>query len=183
MNENEFLVKELVKLNILYIRWIERHTNYRYVTHRDLEKPLFKGTRTATYGEATENLKNDILKKCENEYIRNSILKLEESIKNSQISNLRFGVEPKKRFSKLEQELDSFSMKRMFFMITSMAGIKYVAADLGLTESAIKQACQQERLLNTTKVGNNWMVHIPECRLYWNIPDEDEAHLYKDWEY
>ena len=64
-----------------------------------------------------------------------------------------------------------------------MVGIKELCSILGLTESAVKQACQQERLLNTKKIGKNWMVHIPECRAYWNIPDEDEKHLYKDYIY
>ena len=74
-------------------------------------------------------------------------------------------------------------LKRKFFMINEMVGIKELCSILGLTESAVKQACQQERLLNTKKIGKNWMVHIPECRAYWNIPDEDEKHLYKDYIY
>lgn len=52
-----------------------------------------------------------------------------------------------------------------------------------VTESAVKQACQQERLLNTKKIGKTWIVNIEECRAYWNIPDTENSHLYNDWIY
>ena len=68
-------------------------------------------------------------------------------------------------------------------MENGFVGIKDIAKYLGLTESAVKQACQQNRLLNTRKIGKTWLVHIPECRAYWGIPDTDVTHLYKDWEY
>ena len=61
--------------------------------------------------------------------------------------------------------------------------IKYIVENLGLTESAVKQACQQQRILNTKKIGKSWIVHIPECRAYWNIQDTDNSHLYQNWEY
>ena len=70
-------------------------------------------------------------------------------------------------------------------MTNCMVKIKDAIKELNnkVTETAIKQACQQERLLNTKKVGKTWMVHIPECRAYWNIPDVEEKHLYKDYIY
>ena len=52
-------------------------------------------------------------------------------------------------------------------MISEMVGIKYIVENLGLSENAIKQACQQENLLNTQKVGKTWLIHISECRSYW----------------
>lgn len=187
MNENELLVKELIKLQILCMRWVERHTNLRCVTYRDMDRILKGGKLTITYKDAVKNLKMNIDKYCKNDYLINSVLELEENVNNSEIYNLRFGVEPQRKFTELEYKLDSFIIKRTLFMINEMVGIKYivedVAKELNLTESAVKQACQQERLLNTRKIGNNWMVHIPECRAYWNIPDDDETHLYKDWEY
>ena len=97
--------------------------------------------------------------------------------------DLRFGVEPQFKFTEIEKELYDYKIIRTLYMVNEMVGIKDVAEILGLTESAIKQACQQERLLNTRKIGNNWMVHISECRDYWNIPDTEESHLYKDFIY
>ena len=86
------------------------------------------------------------------------VLKLKESINNSNIKELRFGLEPQKKFTEEEKLLDYEMLKRKFFMINEMVGIKELCSILGLTESAVKQACQQERLLNTKKIGKNWMV-------------------------
>lgn len=76
-------------------------------------------------------------------------------------------------------------MKQQFFMTNCMVQIKDLVGilDNKITETAVKQACQQERLLNTQKIGKTWLVHIPECRAYWNIPEIEETHLYKDYIY
>lgn len=183
MNNKE-IISQLVKLQILTIRWVERNTNLRCATHRDIERVITSNKLTCTYLEAVENLKSNIKKYCNtSSYLMEEVLKLEDIIKQSNIKDFRFGVEPQKKFINEEKELDSHRVKRTLFMINEMVGIKYIVENLGLTESAVKQACQQERLLNTKKVGKNWMVHIPECRAYWNIPDTEESHLYKDWVY
>ena len=178
------IIRLLVKLQILCVRYVERHTNLRCNTHKDMDRIIMNNKLTCTYGEAVENLYNNIIKYCkENSYMTEEVLKLKDSINNSNIKELRFGLEPQKKFTEEERHLDYEMLKRKFFMINEMVGIKELCSILGLTESAVKQACQQERLLNTKKIGKNWMVHIPECRAYWNIPDEDEKHLYKDYIY
>ncbi|MBW6408782.1 hypothetical protein [Clostridium weizhouense] len=179
MNKKE-IIKQLVKLQILTMRWIERNTNLQCSTHRDMERILTSNKLTCTYLIAINNLKSTIIKYCNNDYLNKEVLQLEIAIKESTIKDLRFGLEPQKKFTEEEKELDDYKLKRTFFMINEMVGIKYIVENLGLTESAVKQACQQERLLNTKKIGKNWMVHIPECRAYWNIPDIEENHLYKD---
>lgn len=181
--ENKMLIKDLVKLQILCMRWVERNTSLKCSTQRDMDRIIMNGKLTCTYGEALENIKDNIKKYCKNDYLVESVLKLDDALKESDIVNLRFGVEPQKKFSDLEKELDTEVLKRKFFMINEMVGIKEAAEILGLTETAIKQACQQERLLNTKKIGKSWMVHIPECRAYWNLKDEDEKHLYQDYIY
>ncbi|MDU7085933.1 MAG: hypothetical protein E6344_19790 [Clostridium sp.] len=187
--ENKILIKMLVKLQVLCARYVERNTSLRCATHRDLDRIIMANKLTCTYGEAVENLINNIKKYCkENNYLMEEAIKLEGAIKESNIKNLRFGLEPKIEFTKEEKELDMEMVKRKFFMINEMVGIKeacelLTTEEKELTESAVKQACQQERLLNTKKVGKTWLVHIPECRSYWNVPDMDESHLYKDWEY
>lgn len=181
---NKDIVSKLVKLQILTIRWVERNTSLVCATQRDIERVITSNKLTCTYLEAIDNLKTNIKKYCNtSSYLIEEVLKLEEIIKQSDIVNLRFGIEPQKKFTEEEKELDNHKIKRTLFMLSEMVGIKYIVENLGLTESAVKQACQQERLLNTKKVGNNWMVHIPECRTYWNIPDSEESHLYKDWLY
>lgn len=182
--ENKEIVKELVKLQILCMRWVERNTTLKCKTHRDMEKILTNNKLTCTYGEAVENLKTNITKLCNNSpYLLEEIIKLENEVNNSDIKSLRFGVEPQKKFTEEENELANYKLERTFFMINEMVGIKDAAEILGLTETAIKQACQQERLLNTTKVGKTWLVHLPECRFYWNIKDDNEDHLYYNYIY
>jgi hypothetical protein len=181
--ENKGLIKEMVKLQVLCVRWVEKNTNLKCSTLWDMDR-ILKGSKfTITYEEAVKNLRRNIEKYCKNEYLLNAVLQLEDDINNSEIKNLRFGLEPQRNFSDLEKELNTEVLKRTLFMTNGMVGIKYIVENLGLTESAVKQACQQERLLNTKKIGNNWVVHIPECRAYWNIPDTNDNNLCKDWEY
>lgn len=182
--ENKLIVKKMVKLQILCIRWTERTTNLECATHRDMDRVLMGGKTVINYKDAVKNLRLNIEKHCNSsDYLIESVLKLEQEINNSEISNLRFGLEPQRKFTELEVELNSEVLKITLFMLNEMVGIKYVVENLGLTESAVKQACQQGRLLNTKKIGKNWMVHIPECRAYWNKPDTDDSHLYKDFIY
>lgn len=182
--ENKEIVKQLVKLQILCMRWVERNTNLKCSTHRDMDRILTSNKLTCTYGDAVQNLKDNIIRFCgESSYLLEKVAKLQEEITESSIKDLRFGLEPQKNFTQEEKELDNYKLQRTFFMINEMVGIKFIVDALGLTESQVKQACQQERLLNTKKIGRNWMVHIPECRAYWNMQDTEEGHLYKDWEY
>lgn len=181
--DNEELIKQMVKLQILCVRWVERNTNLQCKTFGDMDRILKGGKLTITYKDAVANLKVNIEKYCKNEYLLNSVMELQQDINKSEIADLRFGVEPQRKFTELEQELDSLVLKRTMYMTGEMVGIKYIEEHLVVAETTVKQACQQERLLNTTKVGKSWVVHIPECRAYWNIPDKDECNLYKDWEY
>ena len=182
--ENKEIVRELVKLQMLCVRWVERNTNLKCYTHRDVDKILMGGKKTITYKDAAQNLKLNIEKYCKvSDYLMESILNLKIEIANSEINDLRFGLEPQRKFSSLENELDLEFIKRKFFMLNEMVGIKDASELIGVSETAIKQACQQDRLLNTRKLGKAWMVHIPECRAYWNKPDMDDNHLYKDYVY
>lgn len=181
--DNKELIKQMVKLQVLCVRWVERNTNLQCKTFGDMDRILKGGKLTITYKDAVKNLRSNIEKHCKNEYLLNSILELTTEINNSEISDLRFGFEPQRKFTNLEQELDNEVLKRTMYMTGEMVGIKYIGEHLGVAETTVKQACQQERLLNTTKVGKSWVVHIPECRAYWNIKDTDEFHLYKNWEY
>lgn len=182
MNDKK-LVADLVKLQILCMRWVERNTNLRCDTHRDMDRILMENKLTLTYSEGVDNVKKNILRYCKNEYLLKSIAELEDSIKSSSIKNLKFGLDQAGLFSKKERELDEYLLKRKLYMITGMVGIKRMAEIIGVKETTIKQACQQERLMNTVKIGSNWTVHIPECRAYWNKPEEDQTLAYYEFEY
>lgn len=174
------LVEKLMKLNILYIREMERRGLIKIKNMGQLTESLGVHSQNLTVLKATNHLKNKIDKDSNIGYLKDEISKLQEEINNSTIKDYRFW---NGNFNKEENKLDDLVMKRLFFMETGFVGIKQAEEYTGITESAIKQACQQERLLNTKKLGKSWLVHLPELRVYWNVPDIDEKNLYKDWEY
>lgn len=184
MTEEIRLVKQLAKLNILCVRYAERHKHLVYSTWRDVEHFITGGKPACTYEYAVNKLYENANKLCKNsDYLVSETIKLKEEIENSTIKELRFGLEPSKKFTELENELDTELTKYHLLYNSDTVEIKKAAEilDCKVTESAIKQACQQERLMNTKKVGNVWLVSISECRNYWNIQNEDEKSL--KWEY
>ena len=181
--ENKELIRLLSKLQVLCVRYVERHTSLRCVSYRDIDRIITKNKLTCTYAEAIENLYNNISKYCrENSYLMEQILNLKEAFDLSEILNLRFGVEPQRKFNALEKDLDIYREKQIFFYIGEMNSIKDTCAVLGLNEETIKKACQEERLLNTKKVGNGWQVNLRECMQYWSKTLKEDG-LYKDWVY
>ena len=184
MTEEIRLVKQLAKLNILCVRYAERHKHLVYSTWRDVERFITGGKPACTYEYAVNKLYENANKLCKNsDYLVSETIKLKEEIENSTIKELRFGLEHRKKFTELENELDIELTKYHLLYNSDTVEIKKAAEilDCKVTESAIKQACQQERLMNTKKVGNVWLVSISECRNYWNIQNEDEKSL--KWEY
>ena len=182
MTEEIRLVKQLAKLNILCVRYAERHKHLVYSTWRDVERFITGGKPACTYEYAVNKLYENANKLCKNsDYLVSETIKLKEEIENSTIKELRFGLEPRKKFTELENELNTELTKYHLLYNSDTVEIKKAAEilDCKVTESAIKQACQQERLMNTKKVGNVWLVSISECRNYWNIQNEDERDYEK----
>ena len=126
------------------------------------------------------DLKDNIIKNSSIEYLLLEIVKLHEEINLSPIKDYKFW---RAGLNDAEEKLDTLAVNRLFYMDASYVTITTASEELGITESAIKQACQQERLLNTRKLGKTWLVHIPECRAYWNKPNCNENRLYKNFEY
>ena len=171
--DNNDIVKELVRLQILCIRWVERKTTLKCLTQRDMDRVLTSNKLTCTYGLAIANLKSNIFKYCDNStYLKESVIKLEEIINNHPIKDIRFGLEPQKKFTKEEVQLDIYKLQQTLSLTTGMISIKNAAEIIGVPESTIKQACQQERLMNTIKISKTWIVNLNECKTYWNISDK-----------
>lgn len=185
---NKEIVEHLAKLQVLCVRYVERHYNLICKTHRDLDRVIIKNKFTCTYLEAINNLFENVNKYCkDNDYIFNETIKLKEVIENSSIKNLKFGLN-NGIFSEEEKELDNYMLDRKFFMINCMVSIKEVCEILkDLSIGKVKQACQQDRLLNTKKIGKTWLVHIYECKQLWNVEYNDECNndgkLYCNFEY
>ncbi|APH23539.1 hypothetical protein [Clostridium botulinum] len=174
------LVEKLMKLNILYIREMERRGIIKVKNMGQLTEPLGVHSQNLTVLKATNYLKNKIDKNSNIVYLKDEINKLQEQICNSKIKDYKFW---NGNFNEEENKLDDSVIKRLFFMETGFVGTTQAQEYTGITVSAIKQACQREKLLNTKKLGKTWLVHLPEVRAYWNVPDKDEKSLYKDWKY
>ena len=183
MNNKE-LVKQMVKLQVLTIRYVSRHTNLICKYRNDAERILTKNKLTCTYLQGVENLKENMMKYCKNNsYLMQSVLELQEKILNSDIKDLRFGYNPQKRFTTEESELNDYKERCFLYMITEDVNIYDAVEILGLNYKTILNAIQEEKLLNTYKNKHTWHVHLPECRALWDIPNADEKALYKDWIY
>ena len=158
---NMEIVKKMAKLNILCARYSERHNIIRCKTWRDIDRLITGNKLTIKYKDAADVLYNNISKICgANEYLVKSALELKAEIYNSDIKDLRFGLEPQRKFTDEENKLDQELIRQKFFYNSEMLEIKEAVEILNgtVTESAIKQACQQERLLNTQKIGKTWLV-------------------------
>lgn len=174
------LIEKLMKLNILYIREMARNKYIKLQNMGQLTEPIGSHSPGITVLKAANCLKIKIERNSKIQYIKEEMEQLYTEIEKSDIKDCKF---INNCITDKEKQLDDIATKRLFFMDTSFVGLKDAEEILGISESALKQACQQERLLNTKKLSRNWMVHIPECRAYWNIPDMNEKNLYKNWEY
>ncbi len=88
----ERIIADLVRLQFIVIRYIERNSNIKYRTHRDLENVLTGGVPTVTYSKAIDNLlKHSRMRIHDNDDIINNIVELKDKIDNSEIKDLHFG--------------------------------------------------------------------------------------------
>lgn len=157
------VVKELVTLQILYIRWMERNTEVRYETHGKVQEVLYRGCDFANASEAIKNLKRNIFERTHSAALKERVEKLEKNSHN----DFKIGVDRKNSFSEEERELNYKMMQFYIELLNGMLTIKDASNILNIPESTIKQACQQERIMNTQKIGKTWVVNIEECKTYW----------------
>lgn len=117
-----------------------------------------------TYGECLYRFKNI----CKSDKIKDMIIDLEKHIEP--IKNLRFeyGYENTKELTDKEYKINVMMLKSVLKTMQNDTTLK-VASELTLiSESTIKQACQQGRLLNVYKSGATWIVNLNEVAKYWN---------------
>lgn len=165
MEEKEIeLVKRLVELQTLCARTIERNTEYKFYTKKDVDSILTLGKESVTLKEASKNLSAVI-----DNYSPNSkdlvldCIRLESSMRDSEIADSKIGSDPEYNFSEIENEIRTVMLEQYIYMNTGLVSIREASETLGLSEPMVKNACQQQQLLNTTKIGIAWVVHLPEC--------------------
>ena len=181
MNRKEF-VKTMVKVQVLSVRYVERHTNMMCVTQRDMNRFLMQNKLTCNYSFALETLETQIHKYCNDfKYIKDMLKTLKDNIETLELNELRLGLEPQKKFTEEENDLEMLRIKYLLFYLNEMVSIGEAAEMMGLNINTIKKYCQTEKLLNTRKTGKTWLVHLPELKKEFET--EYNAVLYKDVEF
>lgn len=161
-------IQKLIKLSVLYIREMERNETIKIKSIAQYWNILTDKAENCTVGMAVNNLRDKINTNSRMEYLRTEIENLQQEINNSNIKDLRFyNIE-----NPTEQELrlENLALKQMLYMI-DMIPISEAVKIIKQSQTAIKQACQQERLLNIEKRSKTWFVHLDECKEYWKVRD------------
>lgn len=166
------LVKKLATLHMLTDRWIGRNKGYGSITVGQFNsivmgKDALEGrTKKVTYLSAVTELKKFIFKYAkESDYLCKEIEKLEEAINNSPIKSLKVAEGCTTR----EENVLGLYRIKVLFIMQSLVSLKIAEETLGISTSTLKRYCQEEKLLNTKKVGKTWLVNIEECIDVFNI--------------
>lgn len=168
MKDSE-IIKELVYLQALYIRWYERNVEKKFKTYESMNYLIFKGKDYVTLSEGVQNLLQDIEKYCECIEINKRIFNLSNFIKSSKIKNLKIGFFKDFNISQLEIELNRiYSLYQLEFNI-DFTTIEIISKKFGLNQSEIESACEEEALLNTKYIQGIWLVHPKEVAAYFNL--------------
>ena len=114
MNNKELVIK-LVDLQVDLVKYVEKHTNLKCKTHRDFDRVITSNKLTCTYSLAVKNLYNNAVKFIPgyafNTELLDEIVKLKNEVENSELKDLRFGLEPQHKFSEEERELDTLMLQ------------------------------------------------------------------------
>lgn len=163
MFEEDYLVQEFAKIHVLLFKTLSR-SGVVYEDYLNLDDIIVNEDKLKTYKNVLSYYK--IINK--NKDIDKMILNLESRYVS--IENLRFNLIDK-NLSKREYRLNAIFYKEIVTIIRNDISIRIAAKLTGITETTIKQACQQERLLNTYKISNNWIVNLKEVKEYWSCKD------------
>lgn len=180
--DKEKVVKHLVRVQVLCMRYVERHSDLRYRTFKDFNRVITENKLTYSYEEVVSYLRCYINEYCsDSQYLKDEIEKVQVEIANSNIGNLRFGCEPQRKFTKEESELLITRIRYRLRMLNNMVPICDMATLLNyrVIEDELKLMCEREILMNTRIEEDVWYVHVPECREYFGI-EKDSESLYFD---
>lgn len=160
----EELIKEFATLYTLTFKHYFRNGYPLEEIDKYAEAIGKEGTLT-TYGEALNNL----MSVCHSEILLKRMWNL--ACKFDEVSCYRFevGYSYAQKLTPLEYRLNNIMLKTSFKCIQNDMSLKDASIITGVPETTIKQACQQERLINVSKVGKIWLVNLNEVKEYWEI--------------
>lgn len=164
LNEDD-LVKEFARIHVLLFKTLSRN-GVVYEDYLNLDHIIVNEDKLKTYKNVMSYYKTI----NKNEDIDKMISSLELIYKP--IEDLRFNIIDK-NLNIREYRLNAIFYKEIVNIIRCDISIRIAAKLTGITETTIKQACQQERLLNTYKISKNWIVNLKEVQEYWNCKYKD----------
>lgn len=157
-------IEKLIKLNVLYIREMERRQILKINSYYEYWNILINNSSNYTIYEASQNLENNIFENSRIKYLKDQIQLLKYKTNDPSISNLRLAGD---NLTEQELILQNVALRNMIYM-NDLVSISEASERINRTTVAIKQACQQQRLLNTKIINNKtWFVHVGECEKYW----------------
>jgi hypothetical protein len=113
---NKELVIKLVDLEFSLVNYIEEHKKLKFKSHRDVNRIITANKLCCTYGFAVQYLYRVAVKFIP-KYVRNTellldeITKLKDEVENKELKDLRFGLQPKYKFSEEETELNTLMLR------------------------------------------------------------------------
>lgn len=133
------VVKMLVQLQFLYIRYIERIEN-KCKSPKEIDNILLNESILITYKEAFNNLKNAMLKNCNNVHLNKRLNDIENGIVVNDLEKLRFGKENENyKFKEIECILCKEMRQEIEHMMQNMISISKASKLLDISKTTIKK--------------------------------------------
>lgn len=160
MDDLEVVVKKFAKIHVILFKTFQRNSTTYYDYIKIFRAIVFE-KNFKTYGDVFNFYKLE----NKNKIIRNLLNELDDSI--YLIYDIKFGLKTND-ISSIDYKVNAIFYCSIINLISYDVNIKIASELTGITEAAIKQACQQERLLNVYKIGKTWVVNLLEISEYWN---------------
>lgn len=157
------LIRKFAKIHVCLFKTISR----KGIDYMEIKNMISSVTINVvppiTYKEALNKYKEFNT----NETISKMIAELEAEIEP--IANLRFSAMTFDDFTNEEYKAEAMFFKSIEEVIRNDISIKIASQVTGISETALKQACQQGRLINSYKIASNWIVNLNEVIDYWGL--------------
>lgn len=147
---------------LLFKHYSKNHTLQELIEYHDR---FGKNGTLITYGDALDKFRSI----CTSDSIMALINELQGEIEPIKDYRFEIGYDSVHNLLPIEYKLNTMMLRGAFKNIQNDTNIKNASKITGISESAIKQACQQGRLINTCKSGKSWIVNLNEIKEYWGL--------------
>ena len=162
----EDLIYKFAKLYMALYRLLQKRNYSIFLYVEDFNEFLYDNKDIISFEEAGENLNRYISTLSFNDKLIKDASELLTMIKSSDYKDYRITYKLN-LLNKDELIFMAILRNYLFLLNISMIDSKQCSKLFNVSKSGIKQACQQNRLSNSIKVGGNWLISIYECKDYW----------------